>query len=1232
VTVIRLAEAGSDGDGAFGVTVSFGDDAEYAVQVTDPGDTAELAWYFQEHLRYPFLDKDREAQAVRRIAEYGEALFGQVFGGAAAHDYRSLRERSFDGCRLEVSGSAGFHRLHWEALRDPDLDAPLAVRMPVTRRVERQPSRFAVADPGPTLNIVVVTARPGGAGDVGYRTISRPLLDALRTAGLPVTVDLVRPGTWEALREQLRSATKEHGSGWYHVVHFDLHGAFVEHRSLDAGRQAGRLLLSAGGRAAFEGQRGFLFFETAREGVAEPVPAESVAALLAEHRVPVAVLNACQSAMQSDSEAGLAQRLAEAGVPVAVGMAYSVTVSAAERAMPVLYRGVAGGEDLAAAVTAARRDLSEHRGRRAYFGQKLDLEDWMLPVMFGQRPLRIGLRPMTDPELAGFYERQAEVADEPATEYGFVGRDLDIQAVEHRLLATVGSNELLVQGMAGAGKSTLMAHLAWWWQRTGLVGHAFRFSYEDRAWTAGQIVREIRSKLMTPAEHARADALSEAAQAEQVAGLLRAARHLLILDNAESITAAPAAIPHSLDAGERDQLRAFLSRLRGGRTLVLLGSRGTEDWLTAGQGPGIYPLPGLDPQAASQLVDKILDRHGGTRWLADDAERTALQGLVTLLGGYPLPLTVVLPVLAAAPPSQVLAELQAGEPGADPAGLIRRAIEYSHGKLDPVLQNSLQLLAPFTAVIPTGQFLDRFHELLSQDEAVQALGAIDLAAALAQAVSVGLAAPHPQLSYLVQVQPVLPWFLRSRLYSQPALTAATEQAHYDLYSDPLADALHSMLTSPGDPAERITGMAAARAEYANLTAALDHGLRTGQPIHRLIAALDEYLDLAQQHDTRRQLLGGAIAAFPEPANREQQSELAQLHDLAGHTALAQHRLADADAHYQTALQLRQAAGDRQNEAITYHQLGMVAQEQRRLVEAEASYHQALNIKLELGERRSAAGTYHQLGNAAFLQRRFAEAEASYQQALDIKLEFGDRLNAASTYGQLGSIARELQRFPEAEASYRQALDIYLEFRDRHSAANTYVHLGILAQEQRRFADAEASYRQALDIYLEFGDRHGAASTYHQLGVVAQEQRRFAEAEATYRRSLDIFLEFGDQHNAARTYHQLGALAQDQQQLGAAEQSYRLALGIRRESDPRAASSTATELGSVLARLGRHSEATAILLYAATSWRQETGKWDSGDLRLVNQERALIAPSEFTGLVKANVPADLADELRAALTA
>ena len=197
-----------------------------------------------------------------------------MLGGAAAHDYRRLRERAFDGCRVEVTGSAGFHRLHWEALRDPELDGPLAVRVPVTRRVALLPSKFELPSGQPTLNILLVTARPFGRGDVGYRTISRPLLDALRQASVPVTVDLVRPGTWEALRDHLREAReRQGGSGWYQVAHFDLHGGFCGFGELEGLRSAGTLLFAGPKAEPFEGKRPFLFFETPEEGKAAAVPA-----------------------------------------------------------------------------------------------------------------------------------------------------------------------------------------------------------------------------------------------------------------------------------------------------------------------------------------------------------------------------------------------------------------------------------------------------------------------------------------------------------------------------------------------------------------------------------------------------------------------------------------------------------------------------------------------------------------------------------------------------------------------------------------------------------------------------------------------------------------------------------------------------------------------------------------------------------------------------------------------
>jgi hypothetical protein len=191
------------------------------------------------------------------------------------------------------------------------------------------------------------------------------------------------------------------------------------------------------------------------------------------------------------------------------------------------------------------------------------------------------------------------------------------------------------------------------------------------------------------------------------------------------------------------------------------------------------------------------------------------------------------------------------------------------------------LLAPFVATVPTGQTLDQYQQLLTDHPAVATLGPLNLAAALAQAVNVGLAAPHPQLgSLLAQVQPVLPYFLRTRLREHPELASATADAHYQLHAA-LGQELHQLLTGR-TPQERALGQAYTRgAAYANLSAALSHALATAQPVLPLVRPLEEHLDQTQQHSTRRTLLDDTIAAYGDPDDPTRQQELARLHHLSG---------------------------------------------------------------------------------------------------------------------------------------------------------------------------------------------------------------------------------------------------------------------------------------------------------------------------------------------------------------
>jgi hypothetical protein len=242
MTVIRIRERGTNeaGNSAEGMraVVEFDHGVEYEVVVRDPfGEEPQkeedLAWYFEEYLTFPFTQKPRMEHAAESIQGYGERLFGQVFGDSGAlEEYRRARdEEGVSGLRVEIAGSAGFQRLHWEALYDGELEVYLALKGVMTRRQVKPPRVRVGMKPFDRVRVLVVVARPAGRDDVAYRTISRPLVEMVEERHLPVEVTLLRPGTYMALKRHLEAVSRDkaRGVGYYQVVHFDMHGGLLSY-------------------------------------------------------------------------------------------------------------------------------------------------------------------------------------------------------------------------------------------------------------------------------------------------------------------------------------------------------------------------------------------------------------------------------------------------------------------------------------------------------------------------------------------------------------------------------------------------------------------------------------------------------------------------------------------------------------------------------------------------------------------------------------------------------------------------------------------------------------------------------------------------------------------------------------------------------------------------------------------------------------------------------------------
>ena len=132
---------------------------------------------------------------------------------------------------------------------------------------------------------------------------------------------------------------------------------------------------------------GVLAFERPGGG-SDHVGASKVAAVLAEGKVPVVVLNACQSgAVGKELEASVATALLKAGCAAVVAMAYSVYAVAAAEFMAAFYESLFAGASVGQAVTAGRRRLFEHDGRPSPKGD-MPLADWLVPVHYLRREVR----------------------------------------------------------------------------------------------------------------------------------------------------------------------------------------------------------------------------------------------------------------------------------------------------------------------------------------------------------------------------------------------------------------------------------------------------------------------------------------------------------------------------------------------------------------------------------------------------------------------------------------------------------------------------------------------------------------------------------------------------------------------------------------------------------------------------------------------------------------------------
>ncbi|MBC8752453.1 CHAT domain-containing protein [Paraburkholderia sp. WC7.3b] len=625
-----------------------------AVELADPlrrmlGDTQltlgeELAWYLEQYLDYPFGPNEQRAKRVTgELRSWGTEAFIKLFdAGQACNFYSEGTRTGHTELHLIVaSDDAAVLAWPWEALHDP-----LVGDLAQLCRIERQLDRLSDPPPLPEnlsserIGILLITARPD-KDQIAYRCISRPLVELIQNRGLPAAVKVLRPPTFAQLCAELHA-----NPGAYHIVHFDGHGGFA---ASPAGSPSAH---------AFRGPQGQLVFEE-EDGSADPVTADQLSQLLREHRIPIAVLNACQSGMQSaeaeDAFASVATALLRAGVRSVVAMGYSLYVSAAREFLPAFYERLFDSGSIAEATRAGRQALFAQPRRLSARGP-YPLQDWLLPVLYQQQPLELKFAQHAQtvaPNRASLPDdARLNFRDAP---YGQIGRDSVILALERAMRRPPAG--LLVHGLGGVGKTTLVRGFIEWLAETdGLPGDVLWLSFEGIRSADYVINRLVEAQLGT-------DAMAVPDAQKKLAQLVRKLRekvHLIVWDNFESASgAADVGLDSPMPPEDRQRLKALLEQLRHGKSKVLITSRSDEAWL----GPTScfrIPLGGLKGEERWALADAILQDQG----IRADRSDPAMADLLNALEGHPLMMRALLPKLGAQTAASVLKALEQYVPDA----------------------------------------------------------------------------------------------------------------------------------------------------------------------------------------------------------------------------------------------------------------------------------------------------------------------------------------------------------------------------------------------------------------------------------------------------------------------------------------------------------------------------------------------------------------------------------------
>lgn len=1160
----------------------------------------DMRWYLEEFPLWAYgVRRERAAKIEKALPQWGRRLFDAALGPAGqAAPFRAWRDAGRAERRITVKvddrgpapeverheAAARLLALPWELLHDGTGYLFEGAHGARVRR--RLPSTHAMHEAPPSslpLRVMVVLSRPEGDG-VGFldpRSSLMPLSTVLATLGCAVDLTVLPDGSFQTLADALREAYDAKRT--YHVVHFDGHGVYDPVKGL--------------GALVFEDE------EDVRKGTlkrkAKRVFADDIGAALRDYRVPLFVLEACQSA-QADEQphASVATTLLRAGVASVVAMSHSVLVSTARRFVEAFYGGLLKGQRIGTAMASAQRKLKHNRTRgERNDGSRVELDDWLVPVLFQEGnadppliPCGADMGPHTR-HARQLKEQLAQGKLPPPPTHTFVGRGRELLAIDRKLLAATEGNRLLaLVGPGGLGKTALAIETARWMLAIRRVQRVAFASVEEVSDARG-VIATLGEQLVPGYTIARAE--SEGRESEKLHNALLpieqalwSAPTLIVIDNLESVLPMPGDKPSE----DVNALFGALVRLaKAGETRIVFTSReSVPEAVTAGLRVPTLELRigALGRVEAMELLGAVLRQNGHSP--AGEAATEQVEALVDAVGGHARSLVLLAGEVVTRGVAKTTEEVRE----------LMRSLEKRHpGKTDE-LKRELSVIASARLSLrrlpeavqrqirPLGVLHGPAHFLtVAKVLEIESEVALELCR---QLIHVGLAdadGPYLLLDPALTVALAEDLSAKERAAAEARWLGAVEAFVGFLYEHKWKNphlALQGTRTTLVDllatlekrVAEVETGARDAVGVIGFVTSLEQLVSSLGLPrvLRRVLAARQSLAARlppwsaarfrAESQEIDRKLEAGDLPGalmlalvvrdrneVPGDAHPEAKYDraaawfrLGRVLQMGGNADHALNTLRKAEKHFK-ALAMSGSEGAALMEAGSVIEQADALRDLGRLDEAVEAYEKGIQMAESLGDMRSAAVGRGQLATVRVYQGRLSDALSAYTHARGTFERLGEPRAVAAIWHQLGRVHAEVEQFDAAETAYRSSLALSVREGNKPGEAMTLCDLGNVYRLRGRIDDSARYYQQAAELFNALDDKAHECIAQNNLGIALHCLSRFDEARQALSAALALIQNLGYSAEPWKTWTVLADLECDAGNPEAAAQARRQAMAI-----------------------------------------------------------------------------------------